>query len=212
VVLTDEMDCSVLDYGIMTDTSLMNTNPDTAMAQVSSAICFNAGADCVGPDPSGEYASCVPQESMGLQPLARYTDYLVDELAITQGKRVMMVTVTGIPHTTAHDPDPPYLPTAGGIDDLVYREWEDGEYPVGDIVPPEFADGVTAANKTFDYGIGPGCTGPDGVGGWTQAIPPLRIASVCDALGPDRCCMESICDDDFAPAMQCLRGMLEVGL
>lgn len=61
-------------------------------------------------------------------------------------------------------------------------------------------------------GIGPGCTGEDGSGGFTgQAIPPVRIKEVCEALNTGdeiRCCMESVCDTDFSGALQCLAGLV----
>ena len=49
--------------------------------------------------------------------------------------------------STAHSPAPPYHPTAGGTFDLVYRNWRDGQYPVGDILPAEFVMGETAADN-----------------------------------------------------------------
>ena len=128
-----------------------------------------------------------------------------------------MLGVLGVPPVTAHAPDPPFTPTAGGIFDLVYRNWRDGEFPKGDILPDEFAMGIDAADKQFNFGIGPGCTGGDAVSGFTgQAIPPVRLREVCEALdrGDEptdrRCCLESICDDDYSSAMQCLAGILEV--
>ena len=71
--------------------------------------------------------------------------------------------------------------------------------------------------------IGPGCTGYDAKSGtYTgQAIPPVRIRDVCESLDrPDdpntpedetriRCCVESICDDDFSPAIRCLTGLIQ---
>jgi len=126
-----------------------------------------------------------------------------------------MLGILGVPLVTARNPDPPFQPTAGGVFDLVYRNWNDGQYPAGDILPDEFAMGVTAADKLFDFGIGPGCTGQDMTGAFTgQAIPPVRIKEVCESLnlGPEpadiRCCIESICDDDFSPAIECLTGII----
>jgi hypothetical protein len=85
-------------------------------------------------------------------------------------------------------------------------------------LPDEFNDGVDAAHKTFEFGsIGPGCTGEDGMGGFTgQAIPPVRVKEVCesrnftDPSGTDRvrCCIESICSEDFSPAMKCLADII----
>jgi hypothetical protein len=119
---------------------------------------------------------------------------------------------------------PPHQPTEGGILDLVYREWRDPEVPAGgDILPDEWAAGVDAADKTFEFGVGPGCTGVDPeLSTYTgQAIPPVRIREVCESLDraddPEtpldetriRCCIESICDDDFSPAIRCLAGLIQ---
>jgi len=216
VLITDEADCSVQDYSMMEDPLLQNINPDTGSPGPSSAICWNAGMDCTGPDAMGVYSDCQPQTS-DLQELTRYTNYLVGELRENQGKEVVMLGVLGIPTVTAHDPDPPFQPTAGGVLDLVYRNWIDFPYPAGDILPDEWDAGVRAADKQFELGIGPGCTGTDLMGNFTtQAIPPGRILDVCqaldylDATGEPRyrCCMESICDDDFTFAMSCFLGLV----
>jgi hypothetical protein len=218
VMVTDEVDCSVKDYSIMEDPAFQEVNPDTGSPAPSSAICFNAGVECVGPDAMGVFSECTSRASEELQPLARYTNYLVSELRENQGKEVIMLGILGVPLVTAHNPDPPYQPTAGGLADLVYRNWRDGQYPAGDILPAEFAMGVTAADKLFDFGIGPGCTGTDAAGNFTgQAIPATRIFDVCNSLnytndaGEEqiRCCIESICDDDFSPAIECLTGIIQ---
>lgn len=218
VIVTDEADCSVNDYSIMEDPAFQNVNPDTGMAASSSAICWNAGVECTGPDAAGVFSECHPRDVQDLQLTSRYTNYLIQELRDNQGKEVVMLGVLGVPQVTAHAPDPPFLPTAGGMFDLVYRNWEDGQYPAGDILPAEFAQGVTAADKQFGFGIGPGCTGSDELGNFTgQAIPPVRVASICQALdlgdgpGDARCCIESVCDDDYGPAFNCLTGLLTNG-
>ena len=132
---------------------------------------------------------------------------------------LFMLGITGIPQVTEHDPDVPFLPTAGGVFDLVYRNWRDGEYPTGDILPEDFMMGETAADKQFDFGIGPGCTGANELGEFTgQAIPPVRIREVCEALDLDgtaqgaRCCLESVCDSDYSAAVQCLTGLIRNGI
>jgi hypothetical protein len=67
--------------------------------------------------------------------------------------------------------------------------------------------------KEFQFGIGPGCTGENGMGGFTgQAIPPVRVKEVCEALNEDdkiRCCIESVCDTDFSGAIGCLAGIIQ---
>ncbi|MEX1363927.1 MAG: hypothetical protein AB1Z98_12420 [Nannocystaceae bacterium] len=215
VLLTDEMDCSVRDFSIMNDPSFMNVSPGTGMPSPSSAICWNAGIDCDGPDAMGVYTDCVPNGQENLQPIARYTDYLVSELAENQGKDVMMLTLVGIPEVSLHSTRPPFEPTLGGVDDLVIHDWIDGPYPGGEILPEEWAVGIDAADKTFQLGIGPGCTQDVPVHGIVQAQPPPRIREVCQALdeqGGTHCCMESICDDDLTPAMRCLRGMIQTSM
>ena len=103
--------------------------------------------------------------------------------------------------------------------DLVYRDWRDPDFASGgDILPGEWSTGKTAAHKQFEFGIGPGCTGfdADSMAFNGQAIPPVRIREVCEALNrenPDgstdvRCCIESICDTDFSPAIECLTGTI----
>lgn len=103
-----------------------------------------------------------------------------------------------------------YDPTAGGVFDLVYRQWVDGMWPAGDIIE----QGETAASKEFEYGIGPGCTGEDGMGGVTgQAIPPVRIKEVCEGLDEEeklRCCIHSVCDGDYSNAFRSLGGMIQM--
>jgi hypothetical protein len=180
----------------------------------SSAICWNAGVECTGPDAMGVFSECHPRDAEDLERVERYTGYLVEELRENQGKDVIMLGILGVPSVTEHAPNPPYQPIAGGLQDLVYRNWIAGLYPAGDILPDDFAQGITAADKQFDFGIGPGCTGNDGSDFIGQAIPPVRMAAVCQALdlgdapGEIRCCIESVCDEDYDPALTCLVGML----
>jgi hypothetical protein len=213
VHVTDEVECSVKDYSIMQDATYQETNPSSGSKTASSAICWNAGVACNGPDAMGIYNDCQSIDDEKLQPVERYTNYLIDELRDSQNKEVIMLGILGVPLVTEHNPAPPYQPTAGGVDDLVYREWRDGMYPAGDILPAEFADGVTMEDKQFDFGIGPGCTSEDGMGGFTgQATPNTRVIEVCQALdyGDNvRCCIESICSTDFSAAIQCLTGIIE---
>lgn len=221
-IITDEADCSVRSpggYAFFTDEN-QNTyweiDPELgAKNAATSAVCWNAGVDCGAPDADGVYADCTSIDTSVLHPLSRYLTYLQDELITKQNKEVIMLGILGVPQVTAHNPEPPYQPTAGGVDALVYRQWVDGAYPTGDILP---GDPDTAAIKEYEFGIGPGCTGEDGLGGFTgQAIPPVRIKEVCQALnvdvgGPDekiRCCIESVCDTDFSDAIGCLTGIIQ---
>jgi hypothetical protein len=214
-IITDEADCSVRSpdgYAyFIDDTTYWEDDPDTGTkTQATSAVCWNAGVDCGAPDQDGVYADCSSVDTGVLQPLTRYLGYLQDELIAKQNKEVIMLGILGVPEVTEHNPNPPFQPIAGGVDDLVYRQWIDGAYPGGDILPGDSDD---AATKEFQFGIGPGCTGEDGMGGFTgQAIPPVRVREVCEALNGDnkvRCCIESVCDTDFSGAISCLAGIIQ---
>ena len=237
-IITDEADCSVKDFTIMTEPTFMELDPISGQRLPSSAICWNAGVVCDGPDPdTGLYAGCAAANkstagAVGasdaqavLQPTQRYKGLLQALRDQAPGREVIMLGVLGVPEVTEHAPVPPHQPTAGGLDALVYRTWRDPEVPAGgDILPDEWNDGVRAIHKQFEFGIGPGCTGYEpGTGTYTgQAIPPVRIRDVCESLDtPDdpatpeidetriRCCVESICDDDFSPAIRCLTGLIQ---
>jgi hypothetical protein len=217
-IVTDEVECSVKDWSVMGDDAFREVDPDTGAKGASSAICWNAGVQCNGPDASGTYSDCVAKDDGKLQPISRYTEYLVEELRGRQQKEVIMLGILGVPEVTAHDPSPPYQPIAGGADDLVVRDWKDGEYGLGgDILPAEWANGVRAEDKQFEFGIGPGCTGTtDGRVFTGQATPNTRVTEVCRSLDTTdpggvehvRCCIESICDDDFSAAIDCLTGLI----
>ncbi|MBK6921108.1 MAG: hypothetical protein IPH07_27175 [Deltaproteobacteria bacterium] len=215
-IVSDEVEGSVLDYGIMDDASLQEVDPDDGSPSPTSAIMWHAGVGCSGPDSNGVYTDCTSRDDGGLQPVSRYVDYLVGTLREQQHKQVVMLGILGVPEVTDHQDAPPYAPAAGGEFDLVYRRWRDGDYPTGDILPTDPA-GTTAADKTFDFGIGPGCTGQAQDGSFTgQATPNTRVMEVCHSLdfvdehGTEqvRCCIESICDDDFSAAIDCLTGII----
>jgi hypothetical protein len=223
VMVTDEVECSVIPpdgFSYFTDDDqFWETNPDIDLAQATSAVCWNAGVDCEDTDGDGDYESCASRmNSNVLHPTERYTTYL-RWLREELDKEVVMLGILGVPPVTAHNEEPPFQPTEGGVLALEYRDWIDGEYPAGDILPEEWAAGVTADTKRFEFGpIGPGCTGQDMAGGFTgQAIAPTRIIEVCESLNYEdengdqqiRCCIESICDEDFSQAIDCLTGILQ---
>jgi hypothetical protein len=177
---------------------------------------------CDGPDADGVYSDCHAREDAGLQPLSRYVDFLVEEQRGKLGKEVVMLGIIGVPEVTAHDPDPPHGPIAGGEADLVYRDWRDGLVTEGgDILPEDADDGITAAIQQHSFGIGPACTGqlPDGTYSG-QATPNTRVMEVCHALDrvdedgdvEARCCIESICSADFSPAIDCLTELIEAAI
>jgi hypothetical protein len=224
-IITDEADCSVRNYNIMTDPIFQETDPSKGIRDESSAICWNAGVLCTGQDPgTGIYEGCTPAdksidgqvgvpETAVLHPLYRYTQ-LLDEFR-GMGREVIMLGVLGVPPVTKRNEKPPYEPLRGGVDDLVFRDWRDE-----DVLPEDAGNGVTAADKQFEFGIGPGCTDASEAHPG-QAIPPVRIRHVCESLNtPDdpetptdesevRCCIESICGTDFSPALRCLTGLIQ---
>jgi hypothetical protein len=216
VIVTDEADCTVKDPTVMTDTAFMEINPANGQPRASSAICWNAGVQCT-PNGDGTYSNCVSTTNDKLQPVSRYTSYLVDVLREQGNKEVVMLGILGVPLVTQRNPMAPFEPTDGGVFDLVYRDWIAGNYPAGDLLPVDQAAGKDTTDKAFEFGIGPGCTGEDGMGGFTgQAIPPVRVKEVCESLNIDngdgttdiRCCIESICDTDFSNAINCLTGII----
>jgi len=210
MIMTDEFDCSVRVMGgydiFFQDTTHQNIDPDLGAPQPTSAVCWNAGVECTGMSP--DYGECTSTGD-DLHDVERYTQYLYDYYAEQNGKQVVMLELVGVPEVTARMPDAPFLPIAGGVDALAYRDWIDAPYPMGDLSPQDIAEGRTAAHKMFESGIGPGCIGQDAGGQiTTQATPPVRMLEVCNGLGEGNCCVESICDDDYGPALHCLSGML----
>jgi len=227
VIITDESDCSVTPPGgfsyFTSDDSYWATNPETEGKQASSAVCWNAGVQCEDTDDDGVYESCSADSSAGaLHSVDRYVSYLT-WLREEREKEVIMLGILGVPPVTVHNDKPPFQPLEGGVIDLQYRDWIDGEFDGtpggGDILPDEWAAGVTADVKRFQFGnVGPGCTGTDADGNFTgQAIPPVRVREVCESLnytdekGDEqiRCCVESICSTDFSPAIECLTGIIQ---
>ncbi|MEM6290810.1 MAG: hypothetical protein AAGA54_06075 [Myxococcota bacterium] len=225
VIITDESDCSVTPPGgfsyFTEDDQFWATNPETDGKQASSAVCWNAGVQCEDSDGDGVYETCSSDDAGALHSVERYTTYL-QWLREEQEKEVIMLGILGVPPVTERNEEPPFQPIAGGVFDLEYRDWVDGEFggdPEGDILPDEWANGVTADVKRFQFGsIGPGCTGQNDDGSFTgQAIPPVRVKEVCESLNftdeegveQIRCCIESICDSDFSPAIECLTGILQ---
>ncbi|MCY1005045.1 hypothetical protein OV079_05565 [Nannocystis pusilla] len=216
VIVTDETDCSTLNFAYF-DPKLHDdpefskywpSHPSSGQrTEPTSAVCWNAGMTCADDDDDGEYEWCMSEDKHVLQPVSRYTEALAD-LRQHHGKDVVMLVLGGVPQVTEHNHAPPFEPLAGGVDALVYRDWQPD-----DILP---GDTDTPADKQFEFGIGPGCVGPAG-----QAVPPGRIQEVCQALDipddPDtavneramRCCIESVCDSDYTAALGCLAGMLQ---
>lgn len=192
----------------MSDTNFQEDKPGEGKT-ASSAICWNAGVACDGPT-GGEYTNCVSTADGNMQPTSRYINYLTylrDDL----NKPVVMLGILGVPEVTAHSEDAPFEPTAGGVADLVIRDWIDGVFPAGDILPADDTAGKDAAYKEWEFGVGPGCTNETN----GQAVPPVRVREVCESLNVGdevRCCIESICDDDFSAAIKCLSGAIQTAI
>lgn len=202
IILTDEYDCSVRPpdgYAYFVDPGqdqFWEIDPDVGTTtQPTSAVCWNAGVECGAPDGNGVYTDCTSVDHGVLHPLERYTQYLNTELVDVGDKDVVMLGIVGVP--------------AGGVDELVYHDWQDGPWPAGEILPGQ----PDAAHQQFEHGIGPGCTGEDGMGGFTgQALPPVRLREVCESLdqpGSTRCCLQSVCSTDYGPALSCLGELLQ---
>lgn len=209
VIITDEADCSVLDYASFTDDdTYWNERPGVGKVP-SSAICWNAGIECDAPNQDGEYQNCRSNDAEILQPVERYTNYLVDTLSLGQAKEVVMLGILGVPPVERNDEG---QVIGGGVDQLVYRDWIDGMFPDdGDILPEDWPE--TAETKHWLFGIGPGCTAYDELTEFSgQGIPPVRVKEVCEALDSEnkvRCCLESVCASDFRPALKCLTDLIQ---
>ena len=222
VLVGDGLDCSVAEpdgYAYFTDPEnavYWSTDPALGVPMATPAICFNAGVSCVD-DFDGTYVGCSSDGDV-LHPVERYRAAL-REIGEVQGKHVVMLGALGVPPVVAHNPRPPFQPIAGGLVDLVYREWVDAPYPAGDVLPDAWAAGRRAADEAFVHGeLAPGCIGMDGRGAFIgHALPPVREREVCESLNVVdeetgetrvRCCVESICDEDFSAAVRCLFGPL----
>lgn len=222
VILTDAPDCSVADHKYFDplgkDDPEVNQYwedlPDMpgVKGDPTRAICWNSAMTCDGPDQNGIYADCHAVDNGVLHPVDRYTTLLEDTIPAAYDKEVVMLLLTGVPPVTTHNPDPPFQPVEGGILDLVHRTWT-----ADDIFP---GDPMTAPEKEFEFGIGPGCSDP----ATGQALPPGRLQPVCQSLDraddpstPEadetaiRCCIESICDPPASHPLDCLTGILLPG-
>ena len=219
VVVTDEEDCATKNYDYFDPGKVNDPNynqywedfPGTPgmKKDPTSAVCWNAGTECQDANADGIYESCVAADKGVLQPTSRYINYLKDVLIKDKKKQVIMLGILGVPPVTEHNPLPPFEPTMGGVQSLVYRDWTPA-----DILP---GDPKTAEQKQYEFGIGPGCSNA----ATGQAVPPVRVKEVCESLNiPDdlgtptneaklRCCIESVCDDDFSDAINCLAGILK---
>jgi hypothetical protein len=191
VIATDEADCSMTDYAAMFDEQYWNVNPNSGEPQASSALCWNAGVACEGPDAQGVYTDCVPTDGP-LAAVGRYGDHF-EWIEQQYGTQLHMIGILGVPAVTAHAPAPPFEPVAGGALDLVVHDWNEA-----DLLPSELEDSTAVEELRWDFGIGPGCAVVDADAGHVaRALPNHRVNDVCRALDDDahtRCCIESACD------------------
>ncbi|HVH97667.1 MAG TPA: hypothetical protein VM869_03115 [Enhygromyxa sp.] len=175
LLVTDEVDCSVQPqfeeaaFGADGDRVFWE-NPNASFP--TSAVCWNAGVDCVG-DPSG-YDDCVAADKdlMGnpaapvdavLFSVSRYQNILTmieqSKRSLDDGLDVAVLSIHGV-----------------GLDGTI-----------------TYAD-VDATNPAFqeNFGIGPGCTAVlDPFGEPATAVPPVRIREVAEQLSSDP--LSSIC-------------------
>jgi hypothetical protein len=211
IIISDGVECSVDapdgNVYFTDDDVYWEIDPDTGLRAPSPAVCWNAGVTCEGPDENGAWNGCRSTDNPVLHPTDRYRDAL-RELAEVQDRDVFMLGILGVPEVTAHNPHPPFEPIAGGVLSLHERVWTEA-----DLTPAELDAGVTVEHKVWEFGdIAPGCANERG-----NAIFPNRLHEVCEGLDvpddprtPDidefqpRCCIESICDDDYSAAIQCL--------
>jgi hypothetical protein len=176
VIVTDEVDCSFdKDWAdIFSQTGTKQFWSDPSAEYPTSALCWNAGVECVG-DPS-QYESCEPVDrdieglpagldEAVLHPISRYRDRL---RALEDEKRQL-------------DPE------AEIIVALIGGVMPDGSLVYADATEPEFQD---------QYGIGPGCVGPLG----EAALPPVRIRALVDEFTPGN--LHSICASDYTGALE----------
>ncbi len=179
--VTDEEDCSYekdwSDIFAQDGNKVFWSDPTAQFP--SSAVCWNAGVACSG-DPSG-YDSCTAvnkdiegnltddESAAVLHPLRRYTDRLQ---GIEDQKREIN-------------------PEAEVIVALIGGVADDGSvyYADASASDPEFQD---------SFGIGPGCSGQDGV----KAVPPVRLREFTEAFTDDN--MFSVCNPNYTPALDAI--------
>jgi hypothetical protein len=184
VLVSDETDCSLnKEWGVIFQNDQEGGNevfwnlPDEPSP--TSGVCWNAGVTCTGGP--GTYAECHPEDkdvdgnpasnpesNAVLYPLTRYQE-LIEDVRMSKAESHGQVFVFGILGVPL---DYPSTRT------VVYSDGDDATF-VG------------------DFGIGPGCDGPDGRG-----VPPVRMgtfieANALTAASP----MYSICGNDYAPAL-----------
>ena len=185
VFITDGHECSYAEdwADIFSPTGNRAFWSDPSADAPTSAVCWNAGVECVG-DPSG-YEACVAvdrdvegqvgvdEANAVLHPVARYVDRvqaLEDNLRSIALEHEIIVSLIG------------GVRGGGENASLFYADAED----------PEFQGA---------HGIGPGCTSPmSPASPKISALPPVRLLEFAEAFTPDNAF--SICDSDYLPALE----------
>ena len=181
VFVTDEADCSYnKNYAsIFAADGNKFFWSDPTDAYPSSAVCWNAGVECVG-DPSG-YTSCDPvnkdvngnsgvsDSQAVLHPMSRYIGLVQgieqQKQEINAQQEVIVALIGGVSNTG----------------DVFYADVDNTD--------PLWQE---------SFGIGPGCTAP----GEVAAVPPVRLRDMTNAFSPGN--MFSICDSDYSPALEAI--------
>ncbi len=188
IFVTDEVDCSHRnEYGsIFTENKAYWSDPEAPWA--TSAVCWNAGVECLGGP--GEYEGCRavdkdedgnvtddPSEAV-LHPVSRYVDFVRGIQTAKQDANhsldVIVGVISGVPSGYQE-----------GID-IVYADSPDEAF-------------------MNDFGIGPGCTST--VDGAEQtAVPPVRLREFAENFGDRN--LFSVCSNDYTPALEELANTL----
>jgi hypothetical protein len=184
VFLTDEADCSYnKSYSeIFEQDGNKVFWSDPAASFPTSAVCWNAGVECIG-DPSN-YDSCEPvnkdvdgnsdvdDSEAVLHPMGRYYG-LLDGLEMQkQSYSPSQEVIVGL---------------IGGVDSQGATN-----YASVANTDPEYEN---------SFGIGPGCTAPPPAGQTepVTAVPPVRIKALVNRYSEGN--MYSVCEDDYSPAL-----------
>jgi hypothetical protein len=178
VFVTDEVDCSYNKSWATIFEASGNREfwSDPNASFPTSAVCWNAGVECVGDPSNYDICEAVDLDVNGnpaadpdaavLHPLSRYTNFLdaieQDKQALNADSELIVGLIGGV------QPD-------GSV---FYAD-------VGDT-DPEYQD---------LFGIGPGCTGPLG----EAATPPVRLRELTEHYTPGN--LHSICATDYTGAL-----------
>jgi hypothetical protein len=178
IIVTDEVDCSHADESIFDPAGNRMFWSDPNDNFPTSALCWNAGVQCLGSPP--DHDDCVsanfdtygnpttPAQAM-LHPIDRYVDLLTQ---IEQGKRAL-------------DPGADVgVLIIGGLG-------TDGQLHYTDTDDPSFM---------YDFGIGPGCVAAgDDPNQPIWGLPPVRMREVGEALSSQP--LASICAESYHDAL-----------